>query len=71
VRSEITPRFKEECQENLDTLRCKLLAMDKKLKFCKSFAAIFEVVNEYVQNVSEGSLSLADIPFSDNTLKVS
>jgi hypothetical protein len=66
LRAEIENRFKDENKEDKYSLRYQLNEMDKELMFCKSFQDIREIVEQFVSDISEGSLQLNKIPFPES-----
>lgn len=69
IREELEKKLKHENTEEKDSLRTLLTQMDKKLMFCKSFKDIRETVEQFVSEVSQGSLQLGNIPFPKSFLE--
>ncbi|WP_017313986.1 hypothetical protein [Mastigocladopsis repens] len=69
LREEIEKKLKDENTEEKDSLRTLLTQMDKKLMFCKSFKDIRETVEQFVSDVSQGSLQLDTIPLPKSFLE--
>ena len=66
LRQEIEDKFKNEDKQDKNSLRNQLSEMDKKLMFCKSFKDIRAIVEEFVNEISQGSLQFSTIPFPEN-----
>lgn len=66
LRQEIEDKFKNEDKQDKNSLRNQLSEMDKKLMFCKSFKDIRAIVEEFVNEISQGSLKFSTIPFPEN-----
>jgi len=69
LREEIENKFKDENKEDKYGLRNQLNDMDKELMFCKSFKDIRGVVEQFVSDISQGSLQLNTMPFPENFLE--
>lgn len=68
LREEIEHKFKNEDKQDKYSLRNLLSEMDKKLMFCKSFKDIRAIVEQFVSEISQGSLQFSTIPFPESFL---
>lgn len=69
LREEIENKFKNEDKQDRNSLRNQLSEMDKKLMFCKSFKDIRGIVEQFVSEISQGSLQFSTIPFPDTFIQ--